>query len=159
MCTSSCNGISRAREEARNQAAVAIARKLVAAAAGDRRRAAMRVRSSAKCSTFSPRFAITARWPPSGRLLSRNAERHLKSPAEMARLFADLPEAIANTVELSSRLEFTLNDLGYQFPRYPVPDGGSQMDFLRAAHLRRHDAAGTVPGTSGRGGRSSTSWR
>ena len=43
-----------------------------------------------------------------GRLLARNSERHLKSPQEMQHLFADLPEAIANTVELSSRLEFTL---------------------------------------------------
>ena len=51
-----------------------------------------------------------------GRLLARNSERHLKSPQEMHRLFADLPEAISNTLELSSRLEFTLNDLGYQFP-------------------------------------------
>ena len=41
----------------------------------------------------------------------------------MARLFADLPEAIANTLEISSRLEFTLADLGYEFPRYPVPAG------------------------------------
>src|SRR5262249_21989844 len=39
-----------------------------------------------------------------GRLLTQNSERHLKSPAEMHKLFADLPEAIANTVELSSRL-------------------------------------------------------
>ena len=51
-----------------------------------------------------------------GRLLARNSERYLKSPAEMLRLFADLPEATANTLELSSRLEFTLNDLGYEFP-------------------------------------------
>ena len=42
-----------------------------------------------------------------GRLLTRNSERHLKSPQEMQALFADLPEAIANTVELSSRLTFT----------------------------------------------------
>ena len=66
-----------------------------------------------------------------GRLLTRNAERHLKSPAEMTRLFSDLPEAIANTEMLSSRLQFTLKDLGYQFPKYPVPDGESQMHFLR----------------------------
>ena len=66
-----------------------------------------------------------------GRLLARNSERHLKSPAEMARLFSDLPEAIANTQVLSSRLKFTLKDLGYQFPKYPVPDGESQMQFLR----------------------------
>ncbi|MGD1215831.1 MAG: error-prone DNA polymerase [Terriglobales bacterium] len=66
-----------------------------------------------------------------GRLLARNAERYLKSPAAMRALFADVPKAIANTVELSSRLEFTLNDLGYEFPRYPVPDGETMMSFLR----------------------------
>jgi error-prone DNA polymerase len=66
-----------------------------------------------------------------GRLLARNSERYLKSPAEMERLFSDLPEAIANTQVLSSRLQFTLKDLGYQFPKYPVPEGQSQMQFLR----------------------------
>jgi len=66
-----------------------------------------------------------------GRLLAKNSERHLKSPAEMARLFADLPEAIANTAELSSRLAFSLADLGYEFPRYPVPPGETMMSFLR----------------------------
>ena len=66
-----------------------------------------------------------------GKLLARNSERHLKSPAEMARLFSDLPEAIANTQLLSSRLKFTLNDLGYQFPKYPTPQGESQIHFLR----------------------------
>ena len=66
-----------------------------------------------------------------GRLLARNAERYLKSPAAMRALFADLPQAIANTLELSSRLEFTLNDLGYEFPRYPVPEGETMMSFLR----------------------------
>ena len=66
-----------------------------------------------------------------GKLLARNSERHLKSPAEMTRLFSDLPEAIANTQLLSSRLKFTLNDLGYQFPKYPTPRGESQIHFLR----------------------------
>ncbi len=66
-----------------------------------------------------------------GRLLARNSERYLKSPAAMGALFADIPEAIANTRELSSRLEFTLNDLGYEFPRYPVPEGESMMSLLR----------------------------
>jgi len=66
-----------------------------------------------------------------GRLLARNSERHLKTPKEMARLFADLPEAFANTAELSARLQFTLADLGYQFPRYPVPEGDTMMSFLR----------------------------
>ena len=66
-----------------------------------------------------------------GRLLARNSECHVKSPKEMKSLFADLPEAIANTVELSSRLDFTLEDLGYEFPKYPVPEGESMMSFLR----------------------------
>src|SRR6266536_1140069 len=66
-----------------------------------------------------------------GRLLSRNSERHLKSAADMRALFADLPEAIANTLALSARLEFTLDDLGYEFPRYPVPEGETMMSFLR----------------------------
>jgi error-prone DNA polymerase len=66
-----------------------------------------------------------------GRLLARNSERHLKSPQEMQQLFADLPEAIANTQELSNRLEFTLNDLGYEFPLYPVPEGETMNSHLR----------------------------
>src|ERR1700675_3756581 len=66
-----------------------------------------------------------------GRLLARNAERYLKSPAAMRALFADFPNAVSNTVELSSRLDFTLNDLGYQFPRYPVPEGETMNSFLR----------------------------
>jgi error-prone DNA polymerase len=66
-----------------------------------------------------------------GRLLTPNAERYVKSGAEMARLFTDLPEAIANTAEISSRLEFTLADLGYEFPRYPVPDDETMASFLR----------------------------
>jgi len=66
-----------------------------------------------------------------GRLLSINSERHLKSAQQMTRLFADLPEAIANTKELSDRLQFTLADLGYQFPKYPVPPGETMNSFLR----------------------------
>jgi len=66
-----------------------------------------------------------------GRLLSLNSERYLKSAQEMACLFADLPEAIANTKELSDRLQFTLADLGYQFPRYPTPPGDTMNSFLR----------------------------
>ncbi len=66
-----------------------------------------------------------------GRLLARNSERHLKSSEEMSQLFADVPEAIANTAELSARLEFKLSDLGYEFPRYPVPEGETMNSFLR----------------------------
>ena len=67
-----------------------------------------------------------------GRLLACNSERYLKPPSQMAALFADLPEAIANTTELASRLGFTMCDLGYQFPIYPTPNGESQIEFLRA---------------------------
>ncbi len=66
-----------------------------------------------------------------GRLLAMNSERFVKSPPEMNKLFADLPEAIANTVALSSRLEFTLNDLGYEFPKYPVSAGETMTSVLR----------------------------
>jgi error-prone DNA polymerase len=65
-----------------------------------------------------------------GRLLARNSERHMKSPQEMQQLFADLPEAIRNTGEVSSRLEFTLAELGYEFPLYPVPEGETMNSFL-----------------------------
>jgi error-prone DNA polymerase len=66
-----------------------------------------------------------------GRLLSLNSQRHLRSARAMAALFRDVPEAIANTVDLSSGLKFELNDLGYEFPRYPVPDGETMDSFLR----------------------------
>src|SRR5215469_13954222 len=66
-----------------------------------------------------------------GQLLASNSERYIKAPQQMLRLFADLPEAIANTLELSSRLGFTLNDLGYKFPSYPVSHGETMSSFLR----------------------------
>jgi error-prone DNA polymerase len=66
-----------------------------------------------------------------GRLLATNAERHMRSPKEMQRLFYDLPDAISNTSELSSRLQFELKDLGYEFPAYLVPDGETMDSFLR----------------------------
>jgi error-prone DNA polymerase len=66
-----------------------------------------------------------------GRLLALNTERHLRSAKEIRQLFYDYPEAIANTRELSSRLQFEMNDLGYQFPTYPVPDGQTMDSFLR----------------------------
>ena len=54
-----------------------------------------------------------------GRRLSWNAERCLKPPEMMARLFADLPEAITGTRELADRLDYTMADLGYRFPDTP----------------------------------------
>ncbi|WP_433975262.1 DNA polymerase III subunit alpha [Tunturiibacter lichenicola] len=66
-----------------------------------------------------------------GRLLNRNAERHLHTASEMHKLFYDYPEAIANTCELSARLGFQLTGLGYEFPAYLVPDGDTMDSFLR----------------------------
>ncbi|HEV8308252.1 MAG TPA: error-prone DNA polymerase [Methylomirabilota bacterium] len=67
-----------------------------------------------------------------GRRLEPNVERWLKPPSEMARLFADRPDALAETAELAARCAFTLKDLGYRFPDFPVPDGGSPIAYLRA---------------------------
>jgi error-prone DNA polymerase len=66
-----------------------------------------------------------------GRRLSRNAERYLKSPEVMAELFADRADALAGTAALAERLEYSMADLGYRFPAYPVPDGETEMSFLR----------------------------
>src|SRR6266436_157282 len=66
-----------------------------------------------------------------GKLLTQNAERHLKSDREMRELFRDLPEAIENTSRLAERLTFSLENLGYEFPEFPVPAGHSMDSFLR----------------------------
>src|SRR4051812_28049132 len=66
-----------------------------------------------------------------GKLLTQNAERHLKSDRQMRAIFADLPEAIENTSRLAERLTFSLENLGYEFPAYPVPAGHSMDSFLR----------------------------
>ena len=66
---------------------------------------------------------------------------------------------MANTEILSSRLKFTLNDLGYQFPKYPVPDGETQMSFLRRRTRGRHDWPLRICITRRRKSRSSANWR
>src|SRR6266446_4942439 len=66
-----------------------------------------------------------------GKLLTQNAERHLKSHPQMRAIFADLPEAIDNTSRLADRLTFSLENIGYKFPEYPVPVGHSMDSFLR----------------------------
>jgi error-prone DNA polymerase len=117
-------------EESRNQAAVAIAQQLgLPLLATNGVRYATPERRQILDAFTALRNYMTLE--SAGRLLTANSERHLKSPADMAQLFADLPEAIANTQQLSSRLGFTLADLGYEFPRYPVPEGETMMSFLR----------------------------
>jgi error-prone DNA polymerase len=66
-----------------------------------------------------------------GLLLSPNSQRHLKHEQEMRALFADLPAAVENTARIAERVEFTLENLGYQFPDYAVPAGHDMNSFLR----------------------------
>ncbi|PYY04708.1 MAG: error-prone DNA polymerase [Acidobacteria bacterium] len=118
------------REEARNQVAVAIARKL---------RLPILATNGVSYATAAEREILDVftcirhhrQLENAGHLLSINSERFIRTPAEMEQLFADLPEAISNTVELSGRLKFTLKDLGYEFPQYPIPEGETMISFLR----------------------------
>ncbi|MBL8570152.1 MAG: error-prone DNA polymerase [Phreatobacter sp.] len=65
-----------------------------------------------------------------GRILEANAERHLKSPREMIRLFVDCPEAIEETQHLLHRVEFGLGELKYEYPEEPVPPGWTPQAYL-----------------------------
>ena len=117
-------------EELRNQAAIALAQEFglpLLATNGPRYadREERQLLDAFTCIRHKKQLEIA------GRLLAHNSERHVRTPAEMARIFADNPEAIANTLRLSEQIEFSLEDLGYEFPRYPVPDGTSMMSFLR----------------------------
>ena len=79
-----------------------------------------------------------------GRLLAANAERHLKSPAEIARLFAACPEAIAASGDMLRRISFTLDDLRYEYPHEPVPAGWEPQSWLE--HLVVEGGATYFPG-------------
>lgn len=70
-----------------------------------------------------------------GMRLAENSERQIKSPGAMEALFADLPEALRNTQAVAERLEFSLGDLGYRFPDYPVPANEDQISFLKKMTL------------------------
>ena len=132
-------------EESRNRAAIDIARSLNLPLLATNGVCYATAKARELCDAFTAirhhRTLSTA-----GRLLARNSERFLKSAQEMQQLFADLPEAIGNTMEVSSRLEFTLNDLGYEFPRYPVPEGETMDSFLHEhAWKGFHDRYGRKP--------------
>ncbi len=76
-----------------------------------------------------------------GKRLAPNAERHLKGPWEMDRLFKPAPQAIAASQDILSRITFTLDDLRYEYPHEPVPEGWKPQDWLEhlvseAAHER-----------------------
>ncbi|MDB5601955.1 MAG: polymerase alpha subunit, partial [Xanthobacteraceae bacterium] len=81
-----------------------------------------------------------------GRLLAANAERHLKPPAEMARLFRDAPDAIEETLRLSAALaasSFSLGELGYEYPDEALAGFASAQEAL--AHLTQEGAAKRYP--------------
>jgi error-prone DNA polymerase len=65
-----------------------------------------------------------------GRILAPNAERHLKPPQEMARLFTQCPDAIAQTQCLLASISFNLGQLSYEYPHEPVPAGYSPQNWL-----------------------------
>ena len=65
-----------------------------------------------------------------GHLLHPNAERHLKSPAEMERLFARWPHAIAAARAVADRCDFSLDELAYEYPEEICPDGQTPQAFL-----------------------------
>jgi len=130
------------REEARNQAVIELARSyglplLATNAPRYAREEEREILDVFTCIRNHTRLDLA------GKLLAKNSERHLKSPQAMAKLFADLPEAVANTKELSERLQFSLTDLGYEFPKYPVPAGETMASFLRK---RTEEGARAVSG-------------
>jgi error-prone DNA polymerase len=66
-----------------------------------------------------------------GLRLQANAERHLKSPAEMTRLFAKFPGAVERSAEIAERITFDLGQLRYEYPDEPVPPGKTAIQHLR----------------------------
>jgi error-prone DNA polymerase len=117
-------------EEARNQAAIRIARSLqlpVIATNGVR----YATRYDREILDLFTAIRNHTELDRAGRLLAVNSQRHLRNAERMVKLFRDVPGATEKTVELSSRLNFQLCDLGYEFPRYPVPAGETMDSFLR----------------------------
>ncbi|HQZ83154.1 MAG TPA: error-prone DNA polymerase [Pyrinomonadaceae bacterium] len=72
-----------------------------------------------------------------GKLLSENSERYIKNERQMLRLFADIPEAVEITEEIASRVRFSMEELAYTFPDYPVPPGETMNSVLRQKAIER----------------------
>jgi error-prone DNA polymerase len=73
-----------------------------------------------------------------GRRLAANAERHLKSPQEMVRLFRDCPEAVEQSLRFLGGIDFRLDELRYEYPHEPVPVGWTPQEWLE--HLVMEEA-------------------
>jgi error-prone DNA polymerase len=78
-----------------------------------------------------------------GYLLEANAERYLKTPDEMARLFRDHPQAIANTLAIAKACRFSLDELRYEYPEEPIPQGSTPQAHL--THLAWEGAKERYP--------------
>ena len=117
-------------EEHRNQALVRLAERLRApiVATGGVRYAAARDKPLHDLMT-AIRHHVTV--DDAGARFARERQRRLRAPKEMHRLFADLPRAVHAAHELAAELDFTLADLGYRFPDYPVPQGETPISYLR----------------------------
>jgi error-prone DNA polymerase len=87
------------------------------------------------------RLGITVR--EGGKRFEANAERHLKAPAEMARLFRNHPDAIEEALRFHARIRFDLDDLKYEYPHEPVPNGWAPLAWLK--HLVDEAAAEKWP--------------
>ena len=72
-----------------------------------------------------------------GRLLSENSERYLKNEKQMLDLFDDYPEAVHITSEIAARIQFSMDELSYNFPDFKVPPGETMMSFLRTKTRQR----------------------
>jgi error-prone DNA polymerase len=75
--------------------------------------------------------------------LEANAERHLKTPDEMARLFRNYPEALSNTLKIAEACTFSLDELRYEYPDEPVPKGMDPQNYL--THLTWEGAKERYP--------------
>ncbi len=83
-----------------------------------------------------------------GRLLEKNAERHLKPPKEMLRLFRDYTEAVEATADFVAPITFQLDELKYDYPDEPVPPGKTPQQHLHDltwAGAARHYGADSIP--------------
>ncbi len=118
------------REEARNQAAIRIAESLrLPLLATNGVRYATQYEREVMDVLTCVRHHVSL--DEAGRLLETNSQRHVRTARAMHRLFHDVPEAVDNTLLLSERLEFELQDLGYEFPTYQTSTGEPMDVYLR----------------------------
>ncbi len=116
-------------QEARNQAAIALSREFhlpLLATNG----AAMAIEFEREILDVLTSIRHGCSLDQAGLLLQQNGKRHLRSAAQMCALFQDVPDAIGNTGTLSDLLTFQMNDMGYEFPRYPIPADDDMDSFL-----------------------------